>query len=79
MAEYTSLLKTTSIKFSSRASVKINDNFITIEACEERAVPEGGGFAIDWEEEKRLLWDSVNDECDKQIEEAIHYFKNKKL
>lgn len=76
MAE--SKLKTTSIRFTSRASVKINDNFFTVEACEERVVPEGV-TDINWEEEKRMLWDAVNDECDNQINETVRYFKDKRL
>lgn len=78
MAEYQSKLRTTSIKFSSRSSVKINDNFFTIEACEERFAPEYVED-INWEEERKLLWDCVNDECDRQIADIIKFFKDKKL
>lgn len=73
-----SKLKTVSIKFSSRASVQVNGNFYTVEACEERVVPEGVDN-IDWAKEKQLLWDSVNDECDTQTQEIIKFFKDKKL
>lgn len=65
MAE--SKLKTVSIRFSSRASVQIKGCFYTVEATEERVVPEGIDN-IDWEQEKKLLWDSVNDECDSQVD-----------
>ncbi len=65
MAE--SKLKTVSIRFSSRASINIRGCFYTVEATEERVVPEGIDN-IDWEQEKKLLWDSVNDECDSQVE-----------
>ena len=79
MENYKSKLKTTSIKFTSRASIKIEtksgDKFYTIEACEERMIPEGVED-VDWSEERKLLWDTVNDECDKQIEEIINIFKN---
>ena len=71
MAE--SKLKTVSIRFTSRASIKIRDNFITVEACEERVVPEGV-TDIDWEAERKMLWDTVNDECDDQIQDAIKTF-----
>ena len=76
---YESKLKTTSIKFTSRASIKIEtksgDKFYTVEACEERMIPEGVED-VDWSEERKLLWDTVNDECDKQIEDIINIFKN---
>lgn len=72
-----SKLKTTSIRFTSRASIKVNDNFFTVEACEERVVPEGIDD-IDWEHEKKLLWDSVNDQCDDQTQTIIRMFKDKK-
>lgn len=76
MAE--SKLKTVSIKFSSRASVQIKGCFYTVEATEERVVPEGIDN-IDWEQEKKLLWDSVNDECDSQIEIIFRKSKENSL
>ena len=56
----------TSIRATSRASVKIHDNFFTVEFCEERMIPDIEG--IDIEEERALLWDTVNDECDNQVD-----------
>lgn len=70
---YESKLKTVSIRFTSRASIKIKDNFFTVEACEERIVPEGV-TDIDWQKEKLLLWNAVNDECDDQIQEIKDTF-----
>lgn len=68
---------TTSIKFTSRASVKINDNYYTLEACEERMIPNIEG--VDIQKEKEALWDSVNNECDKQTEDILNvYSKSKK-
>lgn len=62
---------TTMIKVSSRASVKIKDNFYTIEYGEERSIPEG----CDIEEERQNLWDTCNSEVDKQIEDIVKTFK----
>lgn len=62
----------TKISASSRASVKIKDNFYTIEYSEERAIPDIAD--IDIEKERALLWDTVNGECDKQVEEILHSF-----
>lgn len=67
---------TTSIKFSSRASIKINDNFFTFEACEERQIPDIED--IDLDTERELLWDTVNDEVDKQVDETVEMMMNKK-
>ena len=71
--EYVQKAITTSIKFTSRASVKIRENFYTVEACEERMLPDVAG--IDLEKEKELLWDSVNVECDNQIQAILQSFR----
>lgn len=64
--------KTTMIRFTSRASVKVNESFYTVEACEERAIPDIDG--IDIEAERKDLWETVNGECDKQIEDILRTF-----
>lgn len=56
--------KTTMIRATSRASVKVRDSFYTVEFCEERQIPEDA----DLEEERKALWDIVNGEVDDQIE-----------
>lgn len=73
MDEYTSLAKTTSIRFTSRASIKIKDSFYTVEACEERVIPDIEGVNVG--KEKELLWDAVNNEVDVQIQEIIKTFR----
>ena len=65
---------TTTIRATSRASVKIRDNFYTLEYCEERAIPDIEG--VDLDTEKRILWDAVNSEVDKQIEDIYNAVKN---
>lgn len=62
----------TTIRATSRASVKVRDNFYTVEYCEERALPADA----DIEAERQMLWDAVNGECDGQIEEILKTFKN---
>ena len=74
--EYISKAKTVSIRFTSRASTKIRDNYYTVEACEERIIPDVPD--IDIEMEKKLLWDSVNSECDKQIDDIWQEFKERR-
>ena len=63
---------TTTIKFTSRASVKVGDSFYTVEACEERMIPDMPD--IDIEEERKELWNTVNLEVDKQIEDILNNF-----
>lgn len=73
MAEYISKAKTTLIKASSRESIKLGDNYFTVEFTEERSVPEDCNL----EEERALLWDDVNEEIDQQIDDIIDMYKNK--
>lgn len=65
---------TTKIEAHSRMSVKIKDNFFTFEFIEERTVP------ADMSEdelayERECLWDTINDEVDKQVELAVGMMK----
>lgn len=65
------MAKITTIKASSRVSMKIKDNFYTVEYTEERSLEDGD----DVQEEREKLWDSVNYEVDNQIEEIYATFK----
>ena len=67
---------TTQIRATSRASVKVRDNYYTIEYSEERTIPDVEG--VNLEEEKRILWDCVNGEVDAQIEDIIKSFAKPK-
>lgn len=64
---YESKAITTSIKFTSRISLNVDGTFYTVEACEERMIPDIEGVNLD--EERRLLWDKVNSEVDEQAED----------
>lgn len=68
------MAKTTTIKASSRASVKVGDNFYTIEWTEERTVDPKD----DIEEERQNLWDDVNNEVDGQVEDILEAYGNKR-
>ena len=70
-SEYKSIAEVTSIKATSRASVKVGDSFYTLEYCEERMIP----INADIEKERALLWDIVNTECDNQIQDVLKIFK----
>ena len=64
---------TTTIRATSRASVKINDSFYTVEWCEERMIePED-----DLEEARANLWETCNTEVDGQIEDILKSFSKR--
>ena len=69
--KYTSKAKINSIKATSRISLKVNETFYTLEYCEERLIPDDA----DIEQERKLLWDTVNIEVDKQAEDVQSMYK----
>lgn len=69
MEPYIQKSKTTTIKFSSRASVKIKDSFYTFEYGEERQIENFNDVNID--KEKQLLVDDCNIVVDNQIKEIV--------
>lgn len=62
------------IQATSRMSLKIRDNFFTIEYSEERVIPDVDGIDID--QEREALWDAVNAEVDNQAEIIHDTFQN---
>ena len=67
---------TTSIRFTSRASVKIKDSYYTFEASIEKQCPPEIAKDItdnEYEEVKEKLWAECNEEVDKQIEETYNF------
>lgn len=69
--KYESKAITTSIEFTSRASIKVGDSFYTVGCCETRSLPPDA----DVEKERAILWDVVNNECDSQIQDILKTFK----
>ena len=65
MENYESKAIITKIQATSRASVKIRDNYFTMEFSEERMIPDIEG--VDLEQEKSALWDEVIGEVDAQV------------
>ena len=65
------MAKTTTIKASSRCSVKVKDNYFTVEYTEERSLEDGDNI----EEERKDLWYDVNNEVDNQVDEIFENFK----
>lgn len=60
----------TKIQASSRASIKVKDSFYTIEYSEERTVPDRPDVEI--EIEREILWNTVNNEVDNQIQDILN-------
>ena len=76
-------VETTSIRITSRASVKVKDNFYTVEYCEERAIhvdpkSEKGNLEREIDEERCKLWAKCNEEVDGQIAEIISMCNSKR-
>lgn len=67
-------MKVTSIRATSRASVKVADSFYTVEYCEERSIDEEIDDVV---EERKKLWDTCNNEVDAQIEDILKSFSKK--
>lgn len=62
----------TKITATSRSAVKIRDNFYTVEASEERSIPNSD---VDMEKEYDALFNEVNDVVDKQVKDIVDTFK----
>ena len=73
MAEF----KTTSIRFTSRASIKINDSYFTFESTIEKQCPENF-TENEYKEAKEQLWNEVNSEIDAQIIDIQNFLRNKR-
>ena len=70
---YESKAVTTTIKATSRVSLKIRDNFFTVEYSEERSVPNIDG--VDLTQEREVLFNDVNTIVDNQMIEIQDTFK----
>lgn len=71
--DYESQSTISKISATSRASVKVGDSYYTVEYSEERLIkdlPE-----MDIMKERSLLWETVNAECDAQIEDILKMLK----
>lgn len=67
------MMKVTSIRATSRASVKVADSFYTVEYCEERSIDPEDNV----EEERAKLWNTCNGEVDAQIEDILKSFSKR--
>ena len=65
--EYEAKAVPTTIRATSRVSIKVKETFYTLEYTEERAIPDV--VDVDITKERAILWDVVNNEVDKQVED----------
>ena len=75
-----SKFSTTSIRLTSRASVRIGESYFTFEACEEKQCDLEIASTLTEEEiaeERAKLWDLVNSEVDNQIADIKSYVSKK--
>ena len=70
--EYKSQAIPSKISATSRVSVKVKDTYYTLEYTEERTLPTDQQLTgFDIEQERKLLWDTVNSEVDRQVEDVL--------
>ena len=60
----------TTIKATSRVTLKIKDNFYALEFTEERSIPDTND--VDIEAERAMLWEDVNGIVDDQVEITVN-------
>jgi len=75
MSEYISKATPTVIRANSRCTVKIKDNFYSIEYTEERSLPDINEVPYDIDKERQLLWQEVNEVVDDQIDDILQPYK----
>ena len=71
-SEYKQCAVTQSIRATSRVSIKVKETFYTLEYTEERIIPDAYMPDFDLDKEKQLLWDAVNAEVDRQVEDVYN-------
>lgn len=72
--EYRQQAKTVKISGTSKATVQIKNNYYSFSYREERELPEDD-TRTNIEKERELLWETLNAEVDKQIEEITQLYK----
>lgn len=72
--EYRQQAKTVKISGTSKATVQIKNNYYSFSYSEERELPEDD-TRTNIEKERELLWETLNAEVDKQIDEITQLYK----
>lgn len=71
--EYRQQAKTVKISGTSKATVQIKNNYYSFSYSEERELPEDD-TRTNIEKERELLWETLNTEVDKQIDEITQLY-----
>lgn len=72
--DYIQQAKTVKISATSKATVQVKNNYYSFAYSEERELPEDDS-RVNLEKEKELLWETLNNEVDKQIEQIVKLYK----
>lgn len=72
--DYTSKAKTVKISGTSKATVQIKNNYYSFAYSEERELP-SDDLEVSLEKEREILWECLNAEVDKQIEQITELYK----
>ena len=75
MDKYESKATVTKISATSRVTIRLKDNYYTVEYSEERTIPDIDGVIL--EEERTALFDAVNAVVDAQAEDIVRSFSKK--
>lgn len=70
---YVQQAKTIKISATSKATVQVKNNYYSFSYGEERELPEDD-TRVNLDKERELLWQSLNAEVDKQIEEILKIY-----
>lgn len=71
---YESKAKVVTISGTSKATVQVNNNYYSFSYSEERQLPENDKDVC-IERERELLWDTLNSEVDRQVEQIVQLYK----
>lgn len=71
---YKQQAKTIKISGTSKATIQIKNNYYSFSYSEERELPEDDS-RVNIEKERELLWETLNAEVDKQIDEITQLYK----
>ena len=73
MSDYIQQAKTIKISGTSKATVQVNNNYYSFSYGEERELP-GDCSRVNLDKERELLWESLNSQVDKQVEEIVKLY-----
>lgn len=73
MSNYVQQGKTIKISALSKATVQVKNNYYSFSYGEERELPDDQSH-VNLEKERELLWNSLNAEVDKQIEDILKIY-----